>query len=109
MVTAIRLISAVVNPASSSFCANIAKPSATGGLALLPQVGREHSALYAGRANVGEDRFARRLVGVIGGEAVLDDRAQIGEFGLLGAGEILRRKFGVRDDDAFDAQAPAPP
>src|SRR5215831_11142885 len=37
LVTAMRQISATVNPASSSFCANMAKPSATGGLMVWPR------------------------------------------------------------------------
>src|SRR5262245_9682323 len=54
-------------------------------IGLLSEVGRKHRAFDACGADVGEDRFPGRLVGVIGGEAVLDDRPQVGEFGLFGA------------------------
>ena len=102
-VTAMRRISATEKPASSRFCANGAKTFRNQRVYGLTQVCREQTALKPRAANVREYRLPLRFAGIRGGEAMFDDGAEIGQFGLLFAAQVLRWEFGVGHQDLAQA------
>src|SRR4029453_6744200 len=72
----------------------------------LTQIGGDYRAGNTSLANIGKRGFPCSLGGIGGREAVLDHRAQISQFFLFVPCEVLRREFGVRDDNLPDIHLP---
>src|SRR6266404_4511384 len=69
----------------------------------LAKIRRENAMFGPRLANRREHAVPRRLPGVHGGEAVLDECAHLREFVLLISRKILRRKLGVSDHNSLRA------